>query len=731
MSAHVADAAASTATSRATRWRLGIAQTHPGFRSDIEGLRAVAVVAVIFNHLFGWPSGGFAGVDIFFVISGFLITGLLLKEHQTEGRISISSFYRRRIRRIIPAATLVLVATCAATYLIFNIGRSRSVNVDAIWAFFFAANWHQALVGADYFQADGLISPLQHYWSLAVEEQFYLAWPLLLIAMLGWSDRSRLTADGARRFVTVAMAVIVAGSLAYALWDTSVRSSFAYYSTASRAWELGVGALIALLTSRLAILPRSIRSAMALSGLGAVAASFIVLGNDSPVPAPGAVLPVLGAAAIVASGIGGEATGTWLLTNPVSGYLGRISYSLYLWHLPAIVVLAAFFKAGDPIYLGVAICLTFMLAAASFHLIENPIRRSRWLEPQSHGRRWNRPSGSVVLASGAISALVVVTILLVGPTDQHGADATPPSSTEGSTPSVLLQKQISEAIAAKYWPELTPSVADLGPPAKAPEWVKDGCLGDDVRALADPQTNASRCVYGASDSTKTAVLLGDSIAISYLPGLRAALEPQGWQIRVLTMQQCPAESVAVMTWKHEALPKCGPFRAWSFAQVALLKPDLVVLSSAENTLGRLNDGAKGDAALAEWEVGLNRSLTTLRGSAAHIVVLSAPPLGPNLQACATRISVPMDCISHPSATRANISTIEQSVVGSEGASITYLDDKAWFCDASGRCPSFVAGMPVYADGAHLTARYSTYLSGVLADLLHLAAVSSTSQPDPS
>jgi peptidoglycan/LPS O-acetylase OafA/YrhL len=707
----------------------GRVASHLSFRPDIEGLRAVAVTAVILNHLIGWPSGGFVGVDIFFVISGFLITGLLLREHDVRGAISIAGFYRRRIRRILPAASLVLVVTCIATFVIFA-GRSRSVAIDAIWSFFFAANWHQAMVGTDYFQADGLMSPLQHYWSLAVEEQFYLIWPVLLILATGVTGRRWATApETGRRVLAGGLLLVVIVLVGYALWDTSVHSSWAYFSTFSRAWELGVGALLAVVASGLMRLPGAARTAMLWAGLVAIGISLVVLDADSPVPAPGVILPVVGAAAILASGVGGPARGMGLLTNRVSGYVGRISYSLYLWHLPVIVVVGAMILPASPVSAVVAATLTAALAVASFHLLEDPIRRSGWLEPEP-GHRGRGPRRRTVAVAGVAAMLVVAVTVGAGRPSDPASAAARPTTVGGSTrsASARLHQAIADALAASSWPNLSPAVSELGPSAKAPEWVTDGCLGHDVRSLDDPRSNADRCVYGAADATRTAVVLGDSIAISYVPALRAALEPDGWRILVFTMEQCPAESVTVITWKHEALPECDAFRTWTFDRVAQLRPDLVVLSSAENTVGRFVDRSYGDDALSEWESSLTRTLTILRRAAAHIVVLSSPPQGPNLQQCDTRFSVPTDCVSQPSDIRARLSVVEQRAVASQGSSVTYVDDKSWFCDAGDRCPSFVDGTPVYADGAHLTARYSSALSGVLRDVVLSAGGTDASRP---
>jgi hypothetical protein len=220
------------------------------YRPDIQGLRMVAVVAVLLDHMIEWPSGGFVGVDVFFVISGFLITGLLLREHDRTGTISFSGFYRSRIRRIAPAAASVLIVTVTPARFAFGSARFISTAWDSMWAFLFAANWHFAALGTDYFEATGPVSPIQHFWSLAVEEQFYFVWPwlMLLIFVLagrrGQWDKSR-----AGRAAGIAMIAITAASLAWALWEAANNPTWAYFSIFLRTWELGVGALIAVFGS--------------------------------------------------------------------------------------------------------------------------------------------------------------------------------------------------------------------------------------------------------------------------------------------------------------------------------------------------------------------------------------------------------------------------------------------------------------------------------------------------
>lgn len=303
-------------------------------RRDIQGIRAFAVLAVIMDHLFHWPSGGFSGVDIFFVISGFLITSLLLREWDKTHHISFRGFYSRRIRRIVPAATFVLICTAVASHLIAPTAIAKSINADAVYAFLFVSNWHFVDVGTDYFQQDRPPSPLQHYWSLSIEEQFYFVWPWLLLGVVTLLAALKLQSKWERPAASAIMGVVVAVSFGYAAILSTQQPIVAYFSSFTRMWELGLGALLACVAPLFANLPGRIRTLLAWGGLAGMAASLFVITPASVWPAPTALLPVLSTATVIAASTGVEAERNWILTNPVAGYLGDISYSLYLWHFP-------------------------------------------------------------------------------------------------------------------------------------------------------------------------------------------------------------------------------------------------------------------------------------------------------------------------------------------------------------------------------------------------------------
>ncbi|KAA9089668.1 acyltransferase family protein [Microbacterium radiodurans] len=345
-------------------------------RRDIQGLRALAVLAVIGAHAVGWPRGGFVGVDVFFVISGFLITGGLLRDLAAHGRIRLGAFAMRRVRRILPAALTVIAATAGVAALVFGSARTAQTLQDAAWSTVFAANWRFADLGTDYFHAGDAVSPLQHFWSLAVEEQFYIVWPVALLLLVGLLPRAARRGRAGRVLVGAAAAVVVAASFVWALAQTADSPTVAYFSTVTRAWELGVGALLAAALPLLRRIPPVIGGASAWLGVAGIVAAFAVIDPEaSAFPAPWAALPVAATALVIAGGAAGDPRHRHLfpLTNPVAVFVGDISFSLYLWHFPVIVFAAALLPGGA-VATGLVLGVTAVLAIASYAAIEQPLR---------------------------------------------------------------------------------------------------------------------------------------------------------------------------------------------------------------------------------------------------------------------------------------------------------------------------------------------------------------------
>ncbi|BBZ62400.1 acyltransferase family protein [Mycolicibacterium monacense] len=318
-------------------------------RLDIQGLRMVAVLAVFAHHLWGWPGGGFVGIDVFFVVSGFLVTTSLMSADTAK------HFYWTRARRILPVAAVVLAATYVASLLVLAPARAQSVGKDVLFALVGVANW----------QPPAEDSPTAHFWALSVGEQFWLVWPLLLL-LVGLLK--------ARRAAVAATAVVTAASFAWALYETAGNPADAYLDTFARVWEFGVGALLAMAATQLAQIPHTVKPLLSWAGLLLIVASMVVLG-EAGFPAPWALLPVTGTALVLAAGVGGEPRFQPVLGNRVSTYVGDLSYALYLVHWPVIVLLAALMDRG-PYFDICAVAFAFGLAIACHHFVETPLRHA-------------------------------------------------------------------------------------------------------------------------------------------------------------------------------------------------------------------------------------------------------------------------------------------------------------------------------------------------------------------
>lgn len=313
------------------------------FRADVAGLRAVAVGLVLLYHA-GWSflPGGFVGVDVFFVISGFLITGQIVNEIERTGRLSLIGFYARRAKRILPAATVVLAATAAAVWLFVPRSDWQVIGGDIAAAAVYVVNWRFADRAVDYLAADNAVtSPVQHFWSLAVEEQFYLLWPLLIV--LAILAARTLRRSNVRPVLWVGLAVLAVPSFVWSILETANSPARAFFVSTTRLWELAVGAGIALIAVRAARMPRAAALVLGWLGLAAIVAAALLVTAKTAWPGYAAALPTLGAAAVIAAGAAAGSRGPVLLlgTSPFR-WVGDLSYSLYLWHWPMLVVAEAY-----------------------------------------------------------------------------------------------------------------------------------------------------------------------------------------------------------------------------------------------------------------------------------------------------------------------------------------------------------------------------------------------------
>jgi peptidoglycan/LPS O-acetylase OafA/YrhL len=363
------------------------------FRPDIEGLRGVAVLLVVLYHanLVGVP-GGFVGVDVFFVISGFLITGLLLRERERTGRIGFRAFYARRVRRLLPAGLVALGATLAGVSIALAPLDRTQAMLDGAAAAMSVSNIRFALSASDYFASVASPSPFLHYWSLSVEEQFYLVWPAVLF----------LAARGRRPRVTAAITLgsLAAVSMAANAWLADTAVSWAFYSLPSRAWQLALGGLLAIAGDQLRRVPRAALLVAGWLGLAALVAASLVFDGDLVYPGVAAVVPTLAAVALITCGTTRLGPCVVLQTRPLR-FLGRISYSLYLWHWPILVLPASMLESDPPTAqrMGLVV-LAVLLATISWRCIEEPFRAGLPVLARRPGR--------TILAGGLSVILVVV-----------------------------------------------------------------------------------------------------------------------------------------------------------------------------------------------------------------------------------------------------------------------------------------------------------------------------------
>ncbi|MBT8162780.1 MULTISPECIES: acyltransferase family protein [Arthrobacter] len=693
-----------------------------GQRPDIQGLRAFAVIAVILDHLLSWPKGGFVGVDIFFVISGFVITASLLREYERTGGISFWGFYKRRINRIMPAAVLVLITTVAVAYATFSSTRFMSTLWDGLSAFLFSANWRFAAIGTDYFQADGPVSPLQHFWSLAVEEQYYFVWPAVMAAVLVVFGRRKAQGGATRTVTGIAIGVIALGSFAWALHETANSPATAYFSTFSRGWELAVGAGLAIAAPFFTTIPGKLRPVLAWIGIAGMVAALFVTEAGVNFPAPGAALPVVSAAVVIAAGTGtSRHRGLSVLTNPISRYLGDISYSLYLWHFPIIVIGAAIFGDSPYFYPGAAAAILIM-SYFSYELVEDPIRTNSWLTTLNRSRRKKERIVSPGYKYKALSLLAVAALTVSGAalarttsTQSTPVAAPKPAATAAADgpkygPAVTaLQAQITTALAATDWPALNPTMDQAIASQEASPDIKS-CGGSGP-------VNDAACTWGQPGATKTAFIVGDSIAATYTGVLRDIVNAGGdWKIKGYATFGCVFAADLIAT--GSITDKCTARNEQAVAAINAQHPDMVII--ANNYLPRAVNGSNTPMTPDEWAKSAAGIANRIKGATGKIVYLSAPPAEVNIGECYTKVSKPDSCVSTVTSQWQSIAQTEQAVAVSLGG--TWVDSRPWFCDSNGRCPSFVGSIPTKLDRNHMTQDYGHHIAGAVQETLKVQAI---------
>ncbi|MEX0428507.1 SGNH hydrolase domain-containing protein [Nocardioides sp. DS6] len=660
------------------------------FRPDIQGLRAIAVLLVVLYHA-NVPhlTGGYVGVDVFFVISGFLITGQLMREQDETGRISLLRFYGGRIRRLLPSALIVIAATLVMSRLWGSIFHVRDVVHDAFWGVTYLINYHLAAQGVDYQHATDSPSPLQHLWSLAVEEQYYLLWPLALIVCMLLGRRYRRT--------LVLAVLLVGGGLSLYVSHRMTMSDppAAYFDVQTRAWELALGALVALAATGLARIPKPVMIPAGWAGLALIVWSGLHFTDDTPFPGTAALVPTLGAAAVIAAGgpkvLGGVEA---LLGRKVLGGIGKVSYGWYLWHWPMVVLVPLAFDQELPWVNLVEISALALWFAVMMHwLVESPALRSRL-----HPRSWvfSGAAGSGAVAGVGI-ALVVSLPAFVG----SGA----PTSTFdlASANTGVVQAALGKGLMTTEAPRnLRPSIQQAT--QDQPASTKDGCHLDFLEVHQGP------CIYGDPHGKHTLALYGDSHAQQWLPALDREGKLKHWRIMSLTKAAC---SVADWTVYSNVLGReyteCMTWRQQAVAKMVKAKPDLVVVSQSDAVAGNNSNTAWADAT--------TRTMAMLRQRGLRAAYLMDTPMPKqDVPEClAGNLNNVGACNTTMSQARQFGDRWDEVHKALTQASITTIDPTRWLCTPKG-CPAIVGNTLVYRDESHMTATFSAWLAPMTAPL---------------
>jgi peptidoglycan/LPS O-acetylase OafA/YrhL len=636
-----------------------------GFRPDIEGLRGLAILVVVAFHC-GAPGfdGGFVGVDVFFVLSGYLITGLLVTEIDRTSRLNLMNFYARRLRRLLPASALVLLVTLLASCVLMApnelefAGRASRATALYMSNVFFASNT------LDYFAPNAETNPLLHTWTLAVEEQFYFVWPLLI--MLG------LQFWRSRRALVGILSCLLLVSLASSVWFTTHAGVFAFYSLPTRAWEFGIGGLAALVP-RTWLTPT--KAWIGVGWAGAAAILYSVHSISNPVNFPGwiALLPVVGttAALVAAAALPGRGVHVFLESRPMQA-LGKLSYSWYLWHWPSLIFAEIFYPncsvGGKLLACGIALGL----AALAHRYVENPIRFNPYLT--------KRPALSICMG-------FAITIF----------------SLTAATLSLRFASHLADSPEIRAIASRVSDIADMS---------RDQCLSPEI------SSELKTCVFGNASSPNNLVLFGDSHARQWFNPLRSIAETRGWKLTTMVKATCPATDISPPELTGDLVNNCRVWRASAMRSIVSMRPSVVFVANASYYLGRNGKTTGRSISVETWREGTRRTLETLAGAGLTVVSVRDNPLPPFdvplcLQRAARHPWYPVRCDVEKSLALNPAIFDAEKAAASGLPRIHFLDFTDYFCTGE-TCPVVQGTTVMYRDDNHLTGKFASSLMPVIA-----------------
>jgi len=645
-------------------------------RTEIQALRALAVGMVVLFHLKArLMPGGFAGVDVFFVISGYLITSSLLGEFARTRRIELAKFWSRRARRLLPVALLVILVTTAVSFFVQHPFSRYDSFWDSIASTFYFENWKLGSSAADYFSAP-TPSVFQHYWSLAVEEQFYLVWPIFLIILFRWLKGRALAA------VIAAITVI---SFAYNLWLTFGQNQYAYYSTFGRAWEFGVGAILALWLFKR---ERGLNVFVSYVGFGLLCASAYLINSTQPLPGTLALLPVAGAACVISA----QSTGFMKrLTEwrPVQ-WAGDQSYGIYLWHWPVTLLLPlAMPTLPTPLALVLIVLLTLGVASVSKRFVEDPVRLQRIELLKSSGK-------SFALALAASTLLFGFIFALGQSTNSQIAEAR----------SAVSKIQADPCFGARSLAKPDCSKATLPLAISLDQATHDSADPNNACMTTPTSSEVIACVKAAPNSKfKRVLLIGDSHAAMYLGPLESIAKSRNWQITLIYKASC-----AFNLAPRNSTVRGKTCESWNAGIQTWIKGqkrfDYVFTSyMASNISTNVNEAnyrtGFGDGFIAAWQ-------PLIKEGSMLLVLRDGPKMGKEMASCYSDSKTAASCRmpSRGALTHDVAFTLASKTPGAYPLDMTDLIC-AETCDAS------VGGLFVYRDTHHLSLAYANSLAPYL------------------
>ncbi len=663
-----------------------VSEARPGFRADVEGLRAAAVLLVVAYHV--WLGRVSGGVDVFLLLSAYFLVGGLVRRLERGERVSLPQHWLRVFQRLVPAAAVVVAGTVAAGLVLLPPPRWRGLLVDAVGSMGYAENWVLAARAVDYYAADkGQASPLQHMWSLSVQGQAFVLVPVLVLAA-GWLARRWGRRPGP--VVGVVLAVVVLASLAWSVHTTATRQAFAYFDTASRLWELALGGLLAVVLPRVR-LPRGVAEPLGWAGLVALLACGVVLDVTRSFPGWVALWPLGCAAAVILAGSRPTRRGVdrLLAVRPLVA-AGGVSYALYLVHWPVLVLWLA--TSGRPragVLDGAAVvAASLVLAVALTRLVERPVRRLTWPVTAP----WRSAAvvlGCVVLVAGLAGGGILRIDRDAQRGDRLAAGLEVPGHpgaravTDGEDVRVLPAEQRLPASTA-----LRREFASL-PAGCTGEWAAPAALGDSCSAL-DPGPGASA----------TVLVVGDSHAEQWLAALAPLAEREGWRVVALLEGGCSFGAASTRSGT------CARWNAAALDYVTSHRADLVVTVSTAAHRSRPTERlVTGYEEVVREVTAHGTPVVGLRDNPRFTGGVVACALADGDEACTAPVSEKLAAINPAD-------TVEV-------AGFTSLDLTDLVCP-HGRCPPAVGNVWVYLDDNHLTRSYAATLAPALEERLRAA-----------